>query len=61
MWISVDKRLPKNAGDRVVTARDMYGARRVGVGYYIKGHWVHYLDGTVIAWANLPRAYRGRK
>ena len=61
MWISVKKQLPRTADDKMVTVQDMYGHRRTTIGYYSKGHWAHYLDGTVIAWANLPRAYRGRK
>lgn len=61
MWISVDKRLPKTADDKLVTVRDMYGHRRTTIGYYSKGMWCAQMPGTVIAWANLPRAYRGKR
>jgi len=61
MWISVDKRLPRNGVEKLVTVRDMYGKQRVTVASFFKGRWSHWLSGTVIAWANLPRAYRGKR
>lgn len=61
MWISVKTKLPRNGAEKLVTVRDMYGKQHVTVCAFHKGKQPGWLLGTVIAWANLPRAYRGRK
>ena len=61
MWIRADRQQPRTSHEKLVTTIDLYGVRWVGAGHYTKGRWTHSLHGTVIAWANLPRAYRGKR
>lgn len=60
-WTPTKERCPRQSGKKLVTTNAMWGDRFVGVGYWTGERWAHDLSGTVIAWANLPRAYRGRK
>ncbi len=60
MWISVNTRLPKTIDARLVTFLDMHGARHVTTACYGNGRWMIGMHATVIAWANMPRAYRGK-
>jgi hypothetical protein len=60
MWTNVNVKLPKDGAEKLVTVQDMYGHRHVTVCAFAKGKQPGWLTGTVIAWAPLPRAWRGK-
>ncbi len=60
MWVNVKDKLPRNGSEKLVTVRDMYGKRYVTVCAFFKGQQPGWLLGTVIAWAPLPPAWRGK-
>lgn len=57
-WTPTKKRCPRDTRWKLVSVLDMYGGRHVTVAQHSNGRWT--LGMTVIAWAPLPRAYRGK-
>lgn len=62
-WILCSERMPKRDIDVLVTRQYKDGRRDTDVAYYLHGEWYIATDewtiDNVIAWAHLPKPYKG--